>query len=508
MAKSAHRRSRPPLEPRESAADTIARDAHLTHPVPATRPVPVFKATAGAPELHHAVRNMRPPKQRTPVRPVPDARYTRPQSPAQLATSQANRPVLPDRRPQVSRDPATVLSPSQRVLPDTRTGLVYEPQHDRLQADSPLSRSPPHKRKPARLPEGGCSQGRFRDSSFSAQKANPCLLTPPRDPSIPFPSEGVSDSAAVSQQPWFDTLLRALVQAIKPALSDSGREPVAVSFPLKRKRGVSPVDPPPRPRLSPRKSLGKVPTPPQTFSPSPAEEEYPSSGESVEQEDFPVAPMEEVYPPSERSPRLEVEKDLPPSLLESLPVPIPSPSASLIMSPILSPPSVPVTPLPTSREVSPDTIASLESKFEKKFHVSAYTTVTSSVDPLVRQQDSTKHHWKGVSFGDQLSTESSDSTPVRRQTADFDSVVEQPILSSSRSVTRQTVEPFPSTSHATDNCSGATPPVSIVSKSTTPVASTSTLKEESLVPLLRQLQEQMNWMKENKQGMKNNELNQ
>ncbi|XP_068247629.1 uncharacterized protein [Palaemon carinicauda] len=298
MAKLAHRRSQPP-----TASSGIARvccrqyprDAHRPQPVPATRPVPVFKATVGVP---HAVRNPRPLKQ-----PVPDTRYARQQSPAQLTTSQANRAIPPDRRPQVSRDSAIVLSPSRRVLPDTGTGApvisrpsgshqvaarprvravpdrrtptpsptrshgliparsprhdraidasarhrfapapahagvrarsssvarprgcardlvrardlpasrysnardpvpgpVHEPQRDRRQADSYLSRSPLRKRRPARSPEGGRSLERSRDSSFSAQKANPRLLTPPRDPSVPFPPEGVSASAAVSQ---------------------------------------------------------------------------------------------------------------------------------------------------------------------------------------------------------------------------------------------------------------------------------------------------------------------
>ncbi|XP_068232061.1 serine/arginine repetitive matrix protein 1-like [Palaemon carinicauda] len=361
MAKLAHRRSQSPLESRESAADNIARDAHLSPPVSATRPVSVFKATMG---VHQAVRNPRPPKQ-----PVLDTRYVRQQSPVRLTTLQANRAIPPDRRPQVSRDSAIVLSLSRRVLPDTCTGapVISRPSGSRQVAARPRVRSVPDRRTPTPLPTRsrglipahsprhdpstrhrfapahagaraifqhptptrGRAQffniprplGGARNFSTShahaAQKANPRLLTPPRDPSVPFPPEGVSASAAVSQQPWFDTLLRALVRAIKLAVSDSGREPVAVSSPLKRKRGISPVDLPPRPRLSPRRSLDKVPTPPQTFTPSPTEEEYPSSGESVGEDVFPIAPMEEVHPPPERSPRLEVEKDLPPSLLES-----------------------------------------------------------------------------------------------------------------------------------------------------------------------------------------------
>ncbi|XP_068203776.1 uncharacterized protein [Palaemon carinicauda] len=145
MAKSVHRRSQPPLESRESAAvDTIACDAHLSRPVPATRPV--FKATVGIP---HAVRNPRPPKQ-----PIPDTRYARRQSPVRLTTSKANRAIPPNHRPQVSRDSATVLSPSRRVLPDTRKGapVISRPSGSHQVAARPHVRAVPACRTPTPSP--------------------------------------------------------------------------------------------------------------------------------------------------------------------------------------------------------------------------------------------------------------------------------------------------------------------------------------------------------------------
>ncbi|XP_068237157.1 proline-rich protein 36-like [Palaemon carinicauda] len=139
---------------------------------------------------------------------------------------------------------------------------AHGPQLERRQADSSSSRSPPRERRPARSPEEGRFPNRSRDSFLSTSQANPRLSTPPRDPWIPFPPEGVSDNATVSQQPWFGTLVRALVQAIRLALSDSGHKPAAASSPLKRKRGISPLETPPRPILSSRRSLRKAPSPP------------------------------------------------------------------------------------------------------------------------------------------------------------------------------------------------------------------------------------------------------
>ncbi|XP_068240962.1 proteoglycan 4-like [Palaemon carinicauda] len=76
--KLAHGRSRPPLgspsRPCELASVATSHDAPVMRPVPATHPVPVFKATKVAlqrtPERYHpTARPARPPQQRTPVRP-------------------------------------------------------------------------------------------------------------------------------------------------------------------------------------------------------------------------------------------------------------------------------------------------------------------------------------------------------------------------------------------------------------------------------------------------------
>ncbi|XP_068207421.1 uncharacterized protein DKFZp434B061-like [Palaemon carinicauda] len=72
--KLAHVRSRPPLgspsRPHELASDAIAHDAPVSIPVPATRPVPVFRTTKVAlqrtPEPPHpTARPVWPPQQRT-----------------------------------------------------------------------------------------------------------------------------------------------------------------------------------------------------------------------------------------------------------------------------------------------------------------------------------------------------------------------------------------------------------------------------------------------------------
>ncbi|XP_068242195.1 uncharacterized protein [Palaemon carinicauda] len=146
LAKLADRRSQPPLESCESAADNIVRDAQLSRPVPATRPVPVFMATTSVP---HTVRNLRPPKQ-----PVPDVRYARQQSPAQFTNSQVNRAIPPDRRPQVSRDSAIVPSPSRQVLPDTRTGapVISRPSGSHQVSAHPRVRAIPDRRTPTPSP--------------------------------------------------------------------------------------------------------------------------------------------------------------------------------------------------------------------------------------------------------------------------------------------------------------------------------------------------------------------
>ncbi|XP_068223837.1 serine/arginine repetitive matrix protein 1-like [Palaemon carinicauda] len=376
-SKLAHGRSRPPLgspsRPRELASDTTVHDAPVTCPVPATRTVHVFKATKFAlqrtPEHYNpTARSVRPPQQRTLVRAhdrrrdqcahrrvcrsYPTSANRRANAPSSSLATMLQRQCTLGRffRTRAQVPPLSralrgrtrslrarafgrlllqlllVIRPRHclRALATTfplqllrahAPGLAYEPQRDHRQADSSSARSPPRKRRPARSPEEGRFPDRSRESSLSALQANPRLSTPPMDPSILFPPEGGSDSVTVRQQPWFGTLVRALVKAIKPALSDSGHEPASASSPLKRKRGVSPVDPPPRPILSPRRSLCKAPSPPQTFSPSPGEEDYPSSGESDEPEHSPISPMAPPLP--ERSSRPEVEKSLPPSLLES-----------------------------------------------------------------------------------------------------------------------------------------------------------------------------------------------
>ncbi|XP_068227867.1 ESX-1 secretion-associated protein EspI-like [Palaemon carinicauda] len=82
--KLARGRSRPPLgspsRPHELAYDATAHDAPVTRPVPATCPIPVFKATKvtlqRTPERPHPTPcPAQPPQQRTPVRPHPDARH-------------------------------------------------------------------------------------------------------------------------------------------------------------------------------------------------------------------------------------------------------------------------------------------------------------------------------------------------------------------------------------------------------------------------------------------------
>ncbi|XP_068222207.1 uncharacterized protein [Palaemon carinicauda] len=165
VAKPAHGRSLPPLEPRVSTTVTIAADAPKSRPVPATRPVPVFKTAVVAqltPERPHAALTTRPPKQRTPVRPVPDARYALPRSPAQLALTQVSKPVQLGRhqasRSQVARNPAPAVSRPRPVLPDMRSGapVIARPPGPHQVAARPRVRPPPvpapDRRTPTPLP--------------------------------------------------------------------------------------------------------------------------------------------------------------------------------------------------------------------------------------------------------------------------------------------------------------------------------------------------------------------
>ncbi|XP_068244074.1 proline-rich protein 36-like [Palaemon carinicauda] len=199
------------------------------------------------------------------------------------------------------------------------------PAHKHSSAEAaPVKVRHARQRSPARprssdLGAVGKIPDRSRDfTSPSSFQANPPLVTPPRDRSIPFPPEGVSDSTAVNQQPWFGSLVRAVMQAFKPVLSELGHKSVAASTPLKRKRGVSNVVTSLRAKPTPRKSLkASSPPPPQTFTPSPLDEDFPSSGELREVRRSPFSPMREIPPRAGKSSRVWVEKSLPPSLLES-----------------------------------------------------------------------------------------------------------------------------------------------------------------------------------------------
>ncbi|XP_068237060.1 proteoglycan 4-like [Palaemon carinicauda] len=139
---------------------------------------------------------------------------------------------------------------------DPGQGPSRDLQRDHRQADRSSSHSPPRKHRTVHSPEEGRFPDRAKDSLISASfQANPRLSTPPRDRTIPFPPEGVSDSATVRQQPWFGTLVRALMHAMKPVLSNLCHKSVAAASPLERKRGFPSVETPPRAILSPRRSL-------------------------------------------------------------------------------------------------------------------------------------------------------------------------------------------------------------------------------------------------------------
>ncbi|XP_068227905.1 serine/arginine repetitive matrix protein 1-like [Palaemon carinicauda] len=118
--------------------------------------------------------------------------------------------------------------------------------------------------------------------------AGPVVFTP-KGQEIPFPTAGITDTASVTRQSWFGYLIKAVVQAVKPELADQGSIPKADSPPLKRKRGVDFVVTSPREKLAPKRSVRKDPSPAQSFSPSPVEEAFPSSGDSSEQMDSPTA---------------------------------------------------------------------------------------------------------------------------------------------------------------------------------------------------------------------------
>ncbi|XP_068206746.1 uncharacterized protein [Palaemon carinicauda] len=149
--------SRPPREARDSREVRDTRDVHDARP--RTVPAPASTCT----QRDHASRRLSaspqrapscgshrgPPKQRTPVRPVPDVCYARPRSPAQLAHPQASKLVLPDRRqtsrPQAARDPAPALSHPRPDLPDTGSGapVISCPSEPHQVAVHPRVRPPP-----------------------------------------------------------------------------------------------------------------------------------------------------------------------------------------------------------------------------------------------------------------------------------------------------------------------------------------------------------------------------
>ncbi|XP_068250663.1 serine/arginine repetitive matrix protein 1-like [Palaemon carinicauda] len=231
-----------------SPARQHADPSSCYHEAALSRPRPVLpdtlpRATAHSrPTVPHQV-TARPRIQPStpPHDPVP-ARHTPSPSPTH-ARAISCAPPRPRHQP---RTPAPL--PGQ--------GSSRDLQRDRRQADRSSFRSPPRKRRTAHSPEEGRFPDRSKNSLISASlKANPRLLTPPRDRTIPFPPEGVSDSATVSQQPWFKTLVRAIMQAMKPVLSDLGHKSVAAASPLNWKRGVPSMETSPRAILSPRKSL-------------------------------------------------------------------------------------------------------------------------------------------------------------------------------------------------------------------------------------------------------------
>ncbi|XP_068217807.1 uncharacterized protein DKFZp434B061-like [Palaemon carinicauda] len=215
---------------------------------------------------HLRLRAHAPPHQHVHVltRPRPHLR-----APARQRSPTRDPAVLPSRDPQ--RDSCRV---SQRAQPCELPGP---------RASRSSSRSPSRKHR-ARVQEQEDSSDRSRQhsSSLSSFQAGPVASTP-KDQPIPFPPARITDTASVSRQPWFGSLMKAVVQAMMPALVDLGLKPKAPSPPLKRRRGVDFAVTSPRVKLAPKRSVGKAPSSLQAFSPSPADELFPSSGESSEE---------------------------------------------------------------------------------------------------------------------------------------------------------------------------------------------------------------------------------
>ncbi|XP_068230954.1 uncharacterized protein [Palaemon carinicauda] len=139
--------------------------------------------------------------QRSPVAAVPE--IARQRSPAA---------EVPDKAPQ--RSPARQHSPAcQRATARLQPTVRHVRQPSPTRQHSPTrQRSPAHQCSPLR------ASALLRDHNLRIW-ANPPMETPPRDQSIPVPPEGVSDSAAISQQAWYGALIRAVTQAVKPDLS-------------------------------------------------------------------------------------------------------------------------------------------------------------------------------------------------------------------------------------------------------------------------------------------------
>ncbi|XP_068219759.1 neurofilament heavy polypeptide-like [Palaemon carinicauda] len=266
---SASRAHAPPARP--SDARPLARDIYLARAGPTESPSralrdPVRKLLPRHAQtlIQPAVPERAPARHRSPAGPrapspmrlrAPSpARHRSPTRPRLRAIAHLRTNALPRLR-SITRPRALAIRDSQRVL-------TREAEGQRA-ARASSSRSPPHKRRTARSPEGGRTPDRSRNFPSTAAasfQADPAVVSTPRDRTIPFPPEGISDSAAVSRQPWFGSLVRAMVQAFKPAFSELGLKSAAVSAPLKRKREVDDVVTSPRAKLAPRKSLRKAPS--------------------------------------------------------------------------------------------------------------------------------------------------------------------------------------------------------------------------------------------------------
>ncbi|XP_068207881.1 uncharacterized protein [Palaemon carinicauda] len=304
MMRQLNRFKDPEIAPRESKHTVLDQVYGTQKPPKASAALPWSQRSpvdnlqppvhVARPELQQSPEHTRfPARQRAPAHPVPDTRPAGPRSPMRPRSPDldAGKDLTPP-RPHV---PARHSSPSQqRTRSPARTSRVPVPQ------TRPRAHTPTRPRAHA-----------------------PSLPEPVRRPSCVH-SEGSGDPLSSSGNYGHCVRISAVLvwssnesgsEGYEAGTRRSGTQAKDGFAPLKRRRGVDFVVTSPREKLVPKRSARKAPSPSQSFSPSPVDEAFPSSGEYSEAAVSPSAPRGE-SPPRGGEPT-RVEGTFRTSLLES-----------------------------------------------------------------------------------------------------------------------------------------------------------------------------------------------